>query len=70
MILASGLKYIGLSTTALGWSLFGVLLAGAGYITYQLRASAAAEAEAATATPAAPAAPAAPLQPVAPSADN
>ena len=28
-ILASGLKYVGLSTTALGWALCGVLLAGA-----------------------------------------
>jgi uncharacterized membrane protein YfcA len=28
-ILASGLKYVGLSTTALGWTLCGVLLAGA-----------------------------------------
>ena len=27
-ILASGLKYVGLSTTALGWTLCGVLLAG------------------------------------------
>ena len=29
MILASGLKYVGLSTVALGWTLCGVLLAGA-----------------------------------------
>ncbi|HEX5192256.1 MAG TPA: hypothetical protein VFW09_05585, partial [Solirubrobacteraceae bacterium] len=28
-ILASGLKYVGLSTTALGWTLCAVLLAGA-----------------------------------------
>ena len=28
-ILASGLKYIGLGTTALGWTLCGVLLAAA-----------------------------------------
>jgi hypothetical protein len=39
VILASGLKYVGLSTTALGWTLFGVLLAGAGFISYELRAS-------------------------------
>jgi hypothetical protein len=30
VIFASGLKYVGLSTAALGWSLCGVLLAGAG----------------------------------------
>ena len=30
VILASGLKYVGLGTTALGWTLCGVLLAGAG----------------------------------------
>jgi hypothetical protein len=30
VILASGLKYVGLSTTALGWTLCGVLLASAG----------------------------------------
>jgi hypothetical protein len=29
VILASGLKYVGLSTTALGWTLCGVLLAAA-----------------------------------------
>ena len=29
VILASGLKYVGLGTTALGWTLCGVLLAGA-----------------------------------------
>ena len=30
VIFASGLKYVGLGTTALGWVLFGTLLAGAG----------------------------------------
>src|ERR1700743_3528984 len=39
VILASGLKYVGLSTSALGWSLFGVLLAGAAFIAYELRSS-------------------------------
>jgi uncharacterized membrane protein YfcA len=37
VILASGLKYVGLSTTALGWSLFGILLAGGAYAVTQLR---------------------------------
>jgi uncharacterized protein len=37
VILASGLKYVGLATTTLGWTLFGVLLAGAAFITYELR---------------------------------
>jgi uncharacterized membrane protein YfcA len=40
VILASGLKYVGLSTGALGWSLVGVLLAGAAFITYELRKAA------------------------------
>jgi uncharacterized membrane protein YfcA len=39
VILASGLKYIGLATTTLGWTLFGVLLAGAAFVTYELRAA-------------------------------
>ena len=39
VILASGLKYVGLSTTALGWTLAGVLLGGAGFIAYELRGS-------------------------------
>ncbi len=39
VILASGLKYIGLATTTLGWTLFGVLLAGAAFVTYELRSS-------------------------------
>lgn len=39
VILASGLKYVGLSTTALGWTLFGVLLAGAGFVAWGLRGS-------------------------------
>jgi uncharacterized membrane protein YfcA len=37
VILASGLKYVGLGTSALGWTLFGLLLVGAGYVTYELR---------------------------------
>jgi uncharacterized protein len=37
VILASGLKYVGLSTTALGWTLSAVLLAGAAFITYEVR---------------------------------
>ncbi|HEX3803683.1 MAG TPA: sulfite exporter TauE/SafE family protein [Solirubrobacteraceae bacterium] len=37
VILASGLKYIGLGTTTLGWTLFGLLLAGAAFVTYELR---------------------------------
>jgi uncharacterized protein len=39
VILASGLKYVGVSTTALGWTLSGVLLAGAGFVAYELRSS-------------------------------
>ena len=39
VILASGLKYVGLSTTALGWTLSAVLLAGAGLAAYELRGS-------------------------------
>jgi uncharacterized protein len=39
VILASGLKYVGLNTTALGWTLFGVLLFGAGFAAYDLRRS-------------------------------
>ena len=39
VILASGLKYVGLSTTTLGWTLSAVLLAGAAFITYELRNS-------------------------------
>jgi hypothetical protein len=40
VILASGLKYVGLSTTALGWTLVGVLLAGSGFAAYELRRNA------------------------------
>jgi uncharacterized protein len=40
VILASGLKYVGLSTTALGWTLFGVLLAGSGFVAYDTRRNA------------------------------
>ena len=39
VILASGLKYVGLSTTALGWTLSAVLLAGAAFVAYELRGS-------------------------------
>jgi uncharacterized membrane protein YfcA len=39
VILASGLKYVGLSTAALGWTLSVVLLAGAGFVAYELRGS-------------------------------
>jgi uncharacterized protein len=39
VILASGLKYVGLNTTALGWTLFGVLLFGAGLAAFELRKS-------------------------------
>lgn len=49
VILASGLKYVGLSTAALGWSLFGVLIAGAAFVAYELRAGARAEVPVATA---------------------
>jgi len=37
VILASGLKYVGLSTTALGWSLVAILLIGGLFSTYALR---------------------------------
>jgi hypothetical protein len=37
VILASGLKYVGISTTALGWILSAVLIAGAGFVAYELR---------------------------------
>jgi uncharacterized membrane protein YfcA len=47
VILASGLKYVGLSTAALGWSLFGVLIVGAAFIAYELRAKPRVEAPAA-----------------------
>jgi hypothetical protein len=43
VIFASGLKYVGLATTTLGWTLFVVLLAGAGFWLWQVRAAAAAE---------------------------
>ena len=49
VILASGLKYVGLSTSALGWSLVGVLMAGAAFVAYELRSGARAEAAAPTA---------------------
>jgi len=41
VILASGLKYVGLGTTALGWSLVGILLVGGAGTTYALRRDAA-----------------------------
>lgn len=37
VIFASGLKYVGLATTALGWTLVVVLLASATFILAQLR---------------------------------
>ncbi len=37
VIFASGLKYVGLSTTALGWVLCGVLLAGGAYYLFYAR---------------------------------
>jgi len=37
VILASGLKYVGLSTTALAWTMLGVLLAGIAFIAYELQ---------------------------------
>jgi hypothetical protein len=37
VILASGLKYVGLGTTALGWTLGAVLLAAAVYWLFYLR---------------------------------
>lgn len=55
VILASGLKYVGLSTAALGWSLFGVLIAGAAFVAYELRSGARAEAIAAELVGATPA---------------
>ena len=39
VILASGLKYVGLGTSELGWTLFGLLLVGAAVVTYELRRS-------------------------------
>ncbi len=42
VILASGLKYVGLSTTALGWALVVVLFGGAGFILLDSRRSPAA----------------------------
>jgi uncharacterized membrane protein YfcA len=39
VILASGLKYVGLSTTALGWSLVAILLIGGAFSAYALRRS-------------------------------
>jgi uncharacterized protein len=39
VILASGLKYVGLSTTALGWTLSAVLLVGTAFVAYELRGS-------------------------------
>ena len=39
VILASGLKYVGLSTTTLGWTLSVLVLAGAGFAAYELRSS-------------------------------
>jgi uncharacterized membrane protein YfcA len=39
VIFASGLKYVGLGTTALGWTLVVVLLSGAAFILVQLRGS-------------------------------
>jgi hypothetical protein len=40
VIFASGLKYVGVGTTALGWTLVVVLLSGAAFILVQLRDSA------------------------------
>jgi len=37
VIFASGLKYVGVGTTALGWTLVVVLLSGAAFILMQLR---------------------------------
>ncbi|MGA2013060.1 MAG: hypothetical protein ABSH51_21325 [Solirubrobacteraceae bacterium] len=37
VIFASGLKYIGVGTTALGWTLVIVLLLGAAFILVQVR---------------------------------
>ena len=39
VIFASGLKYVGIATTALGWILVVVLLAGAAFIVVQLRST-------------------------------
>jgi uncharacterized membrane protein YfcA len=39
VIFASGLKYVGVSTTALGWILSAVLLAGAAFAVVRLRFS-------------------------------
>ncbi len=59
VILASGLKYVGLGTTALGWTLVGVLLAGAGFVAYELSRSRTVQGDL-VATPTAAAEPAAP----------
>jgi hypothetical protein len=37
VIFASGLKYIGLSTTALGWTLFATLLLGGAFAVLKIR---------------------------------
>jgi hypothetical protein len=37
VIFASGLKYVGVGTTALGWTLVVVLLSGAAFILVQQR---------------------------------
>jgi uncharacterized membrane protein YfcA len=47
VVFASGLKYVGLGTNVLGWTLVVVLLAGAGFILLQVRGSAARTAAAA-----------------------
>ena len=39
VILASGLKYVGLGPTALGWALVVILLVGATFVLYELRTS-------------------------------
>jgi hypothetical protein len=39
VIFASGLKYVGVATTALGWILVVALLAGATFIVVQLRST-------------------------------
>ncbi len=53
VILASGLKYVGLGTTALGWTLVGVLLAGAAFVAFELSRSRAVGARSAPAAAAA-----------------
>ena len=49
VILASGLKYVGLSTDALAWTMGAVVLAAAGYWFFWMRPERARQAEAAEA---------------------